>query len=662
MNKHEIVKGIEIINAQSSGLKQLINDAKQTSTINLVEVSGRIILEVVYDQDRNDDLINFIETHAFDLGLDYTQIQFVYLDTKNGQIISESQMALKFKLDQELEEDEELPISMLPDLVEFIQGNSAIADEEIEELSDNQADNNQHENNFEKAVGEQSGFEDDVSFEEEPKENNQNETSYSQGYIEQQEDFEPEEETEILEEVKNLYESDQWSDEQVTEELIDSNEDMKDPLYIKAIQLFDNSEKSELPIFKGLVLKELQPELIRVGFDVAKAKTIAVLNIYQMLKKNEEKALEMAEEVLLKKAKQSHEEAIDVIQRNLKTEIEKTKDEHHTRYESAKERYVQAQLPLLREKYDAENLDTFRETVKTKIAELQDRSEEKITDENGRFEEYVESTIKNSKNEATENIDVSEEINQYNQAVSQQVERLAERAKEFENQVKQATSELRDENGNLKSKLKDTQSKLDIQQSTEKQRIESEISVQVNSEVKKEQNKHKQEVDELVNRLKSLEDDLAREKHNVDALTKKLTSNEYTGNVTPQNMQYPFQAMPVQATPVAPNNKNSASLFSIILPSLLILCVILGVFGGMWISGRNNAQASEGTGNSVNVLSQDNSVESYDGSETSTSGVKVGDTFPYTTENGEDVLVEVDGDNFGHYIDKEGEKHTVVFK
>lgn len=645
MNEPHVI-GIEIINAEKKGVPILIEESNQTPNITLYQVDNRLI---VSPDSKNDYelLISLIEKVAFDIGIDTAKIKLVYIDIASNNIRDSITASNEFKNEEGLDLDDDLPLSLLPNLIDFVEEYSeSIADEVSLLEKNNEDDSSPNTTSDENIQNEEDEFIDDVTFTEE----NIQSTSDSEDV-----DDIPDDNSSIdsfVQELDSLVQS--TSEDDLMHELDNSTlnlNEVVDPLFEQAKILFTNSQKTSIPDFDELTIKELQPSILQAKIYKAQLEQKSIMDIRNRLASEIENALKTVNEHALEDAQHKHHETLEIINKNKQNDILRIEDERYSKYESERERYVQAQIPNLRRNYDKENLPTYRHNLEIEIKEIENKATDSINREEDKFKSYVEKITNDTKERIIDEVDVTDIVSNFNKQIEEQNDSLLSEAELFVSQVEKATEKLSEEKERLTRELNDTKSKLDIQTSTESQRINSEIAMSVSAKEKELEQAHSKEVAELEKQINEMKKNIESEQKSRETLTESLNDKSKEVNNLKLLLQSSHNDINEENTTIS--KKSHIPSWAIGLG--LILLLTLGVSVGLNISSSLRAPAT-----AISAPSVERTTESTISSE-STKGLSIGDTFPYTTEKGDKVTVTVDSERSGHYTDKNGNKVTVVF-
>ncbi|HFD1725282.1 TPA: hypothetical protein QFM54_001855 [Enterococcus faecium] len=516
-----VIKTVEIIDADDKALHEFETEIKKRK-FKAYQVGSRLLFEFGDTEEQNETFLEVLEDYAFDLNLDYAKTKLVFLNPETGQIEESKESMDRFALENGLENKEDgVPVSALPELLDFVSENDEMIDSEVS-------------TKFEFEEETEDAFIDDVSSDEELEnvDLTTEENDYVQSELKEKASIEP-----VLE--KENY-KDKTTDGELGQE-ISYPEDKTDYLLEKAIALFDSQKHIRLPKFDELTHKELQEQVIDAQFRVAKARDKGIDEIYQRLKAETNDATETVEAHAIKQARQAHEETITRIERNLSVDISKLIEESDNQYDKDREKFVQAQIPLLRKKYDAENYENYQSVLSTEIDNLKARCDKEIAEETARFSEYVDRVFNHTKEEAITKVRLDDIIADYNKIAEEQKELLKFQAKSLQGQIGSTLTEIVKERDTLVEKLEDTKAEIEKQKQSEGERIEKNVEQVITEEKRKLSEETKAKIFEAEQKEKELKNQIDKLTATVAELTEENESLQRevitpaTGAELPQN-------------------------------------------------------------------------------------------------------------------------------
>lgn len=523
-----IIKSIEIID-DVEALKEF-EENLQGKGFTIYQVGEDKVLYSI-DEDGGEALNEALEENAFVLNLDYARAKLVFID-KDGKKIADSKTFIKeFATENDVEDSEEgIPISLLPELIDYINENPQSLKEDISEVFNATTGTSEldakiidkQQKTLETSDDE---FIDDVEDEVEETEpeteiENDVTNTLEENTLEEFVDEEPKIETDKVEAPKKK--------EKKVKDIPDLNK-VKDPLMEKAILLFDTQQYIKLPVFDELTHKELQEQLIESHFTVSQARDRGINKIYERLKNETAESAQMVKDQVLKKARKKHEETIKKIENNYKIYVDQLLNKHNAEYERTREEFVQSQIPLIRKDYDAKHAKNHQSVINVEIEKLQRNSAKIMSQERKRYQEHVDQVLSDSKNQVISSVRVDDVIEEYNKIAEEQKELLLLQAKNTKQEIGVTLSEIVKERDNLKDQINDYQSKIDEIKQSEQERIESSVTAAIQAKEQRILEDSKAELEKamskeksLLSQIEQLEKDLASEKEN-----KELMRREY---------------------------------------------------------------------------------------------------------------------------------------
>lgn len=694
MAKQDFIVGIEIVNADSKGIEKLVDKISAESGLGVYQIDNRVI--VTSDKSTKDEeLVGIIEDVAFDLGIDNTQIKLVYVEMETSKIIESQSAVLEFMREYGVSEDE-IPISVFPDMMEFIREYNESVENEVNSYSDSssskpiskeisKAENTQTETPIVEAVQEdedEDEFEDNVDFDASPtasiertnEADEQEDEDVNKGFeslISQLEaPTENEKESlEIRETPQITFNRSKVEPEDTLEQTQASEADLNnfvDPLMKVAVGLFTKQHLKQLPVFDELTQRELQKEIVSANYNSEQAKQESVVSIYQRLKQQEADMISEIENSVLSQAKERHEAVLGKLKNNLEVDKQATHRERSDAYSKRKQEFVNSQLNELEMKYDSDNLRNFQEELNLTLDNIEKQAEKKIRNENKLYEEYRNKVIEEQKQMMIDSFDVTKEVSRYNDTVDSEQKNLIKEAESFKGQVGNATFEIQKENEQLLKQLKELDSENKIQKETEKQRIESQIAMAV-ADNKHEHEQREMEIkqryeDELA-KLKALyeekEQELSAERKNIASINQALDAKSRdleVMQIAKAQMINGQQGQPQPQQAVNPTTgvqafKLPRSIVATVVGLGVLLLISLGTT--FFTLANSHSKTTEASTAPSEVVK--NSV-----ADTTNSSFEVGKTYPYTTSSGEKVKLIIDDEQSGHYVDKDGKYHSVL--
>lgn len=450
--------------------------------------------------------------------------------------------------------------------------------------------------------------------------------------------------------------------------------DPADPLMAAAIEMFNKSTVgNELPVFDHKTQDLVRPSYVQAINHIVNAKAKAINDIYGVLKETHDREYNDALDNAIADAKDEHDKNVKQIRQNLQTEIDQLQQNIKDEYDKRKREAGQSYLNEFYAKYDQEHLHEIAENVSEQSKSLSTKATTDISIEDNDLYKYINQVKDSIFKHVTENADIETFIQNYKNTVNTEKDHLLDEVK--------AT---RDENQELKKKVKDLQSALEIQKQTADSRIKAEVAQQVNKATyafrkqvedsdKRRQaaeeaaEKEKAKVEEFHNKNQEIMQQLSDMTKNLSEIQladkiKKDTTREILGN-NPVIPQAPVQYQQPQVQPTQPqqpasptaekSSKKKLSVTDKVLIGVATLFAGVSIFTGtMMFNNMNSAAKTEQTSvapSGTNITSD--KVTSSNES----------DSFVYTTKDGKKYKVTKDSKNSGHYVDGDGNYHTVLF-
>lgn len=525
----EIIKSIEIIDA-ATALEEFEEQIRKKK-FTVYQIGDRVLYAIGESAKERDSLNESLEENAFILNLDYARAKLVYLDKSAGRTAESKSLIEQFATENDVEDAEDgIPVSLLPELIDYIGDNPSLVEEDISVVFDAVAGSTESDEEIiEKeqesldTPDEDDEFIDDVGGEQEQSETEKIEAS--EETLDEPEEIpveEPENKDDPLPENKEKHKK-------------KSSKDFKTPeisseirLWEKAVAIFDTHQLVRLPKFDELTHKELQEQVLESHFTVAKARDKAIDKIYERLKNETAESAQTIKEQVLRKAKEDHDNTIKKIENNYKSEVEKLLNEHNAEYEREREEFVQAQIPVIRKQYDAKHQRNHQSIVNLEIEKLQKNSAQLMAQERQRYQKYVDKVLSDSKEQVISSVRVDDIIEAFNKVAEEQKELLLLQAKSKKQEIGLTLSEIVKERDLLKEKIEDYQSKIEKQKQSEQERIDSGVTAAIQAKEQKILRENKDRLDkamsrekELQKQIQQLENDLASEKENKESMKRE---------------------------------------------------------------------------------------------------------------------------------------------
>ncbi|MBC2242231.1 hypothetical protein [Listeria booriae] len=500
----EIIKTFEIIDADQDAFLDFEKAVKRQD-IPVYQIKNRVLIAITDQASKNKKIIEELERYAFDLDLDFAKVKLVYLNAEAG-VLDDSQSAIaNFAKEHHVEAiTEGMPLSLLPELIEFVEKKKGGMEEEEKQLfSDKEVQI--------KAVEEVTDeFIDDMAV-----------NKKSVPVAPEAEKENPLENAEVAE-APVIVTLEQ-------EETGVNTDDSGDYLIEKAKALFETSGYIRLPRFDELTHKKLHEQVLQAQFAIARAKGDSIQAIYERIKSESEYSIEQVETAMMKNARNAHEDALNRIDKNLKIEINQLLTERDVEYEQNRERYIQSQIPVLKKQYDAEHFRQHQSVLDTEIDMLKKRSFEEMAEEKARFAHYVDQVFTDSKENVMNTIRVDDIIEKYNAIAEEQREVLIVQAKSVQTEIGTTVSKIVKERDELKEELERRALQVDKQVAREKERVQQEVGQSFAEKEQQLVQQNKAELDQayskeqaLLRQIEVLEKSLASEQEDKKLIERRL--------------------------------------------------------------------------------------------------------------------------------------------
>lgn len=541
--------------------------------LSVFQVGDRILFEMPVSEENKRTMQQAIEKHAFDLDLDFAKVRLFYLDKENG-ILKESQMFIqKFVEEQELTDTEGcIPISLLPELFDFT----------LEKLELVETENN--------ALFGTS----DVSYAEMDEKTPPAIDAIS-----------PPSEIEVTNNLETPHKHIQKSQSKLAEDSIEgrnkeetADNRTNDIWMEKARTLFEANQHIRLPAFDELTHKELQEQVLQAQFVVSEAKDASILEIYHRLKAEKNQSEEQIEAHVLKHARQVHDETLQRIERNLKTEMQKLLADREATYEQDREAYIEKRIPVIRREYDATHYGDHQQVLEAEMSSLRKRSQEEAAEENARFNAYIQQVFEESKETIVETISMEDIMETYNKIAEEQKEVLKIQANSLKGQLGSTITDIVNERDRLKEEIARYEAEIEAQKQKEQSTIEQSVSVAIAEKEQLLLEANKAQLDEsysreqdLIRQIDLLENSLASEKASKELLQREyINPAENTAREEPKGrLKNMFQGDSYKISPLI-------WIVSACV-GVLILCLLGGILYEMYglkqeVASGNNVQQS----------------------------------------------------------------------
>lgn len=588
-----MIKTLEFIDANEEALTKFEQEVKKKN-YKVYAVGEHLLFSFGDSLDEAQTFIDEVENSAFDLDIDYAKVKLVYLDKESGSLFA-SDSAIKDFADENFVDDykEGLPISVVPYLIEYIFDNQEKFSNEMDKTT----------TPIETSDQQDSDFTDDVETENQAEDNSDDEfvddvadEASSDSTDEKQQQASPEADQAQADDSAVTDQQDgaeTQTEDQDAEDQADSEnypENKNDYLLEKAIALFDSHRHIRLPQFNEVTNKELQKEVIDAQFTVAKARDAGIDAIYQRLKADQHDSKQVIEAHAIKQAREAHEEVVNKIERNLSGDINKLLTDNDARYEADREAYVQAQIPNLKKKYDADHYADYQSVMNEQIAQLRKRSQQEIEEENKRFADYVDGVFQDQDEKIVNSVELDDIMSDYNQVAEEQKDLLTTYAKGLKGQIGDTMSGIMQERDQLKDELHEVASQSEAQKANEQGRIQAGITKGIQETREQLKKQSQEELDQAFQKEQDLLKKVDALNETIDSLKKenKSLQREYIPQMQENDQQQAQagQTQPAMAQAVYPAPDKRMTIIKLAVSGVIALA-FLGV-GGVAVSKLSN--------------------------------------------------------------------------
>lgn len=506
----KLVKVLEFVDTDAEELKKFADDVRKEK-FDVYAVGSKVLFAFGESESSSQKFVRKIEDHAFSLGLDDSKVKLLTFDPETGNTHDFQELLKEFAKENGIEELEEgVPISRSPELMTYIYENEEIIDKKIDttltevkpavetkkqeiELDPVVVENSeepQTQTEAEETAESSNVFVDDVVEEDDIKAN-------ILGSILDSENKKDEPEEEQTKEIdKNI--------KDIPEEISTNKESGPYPIsneYLlkQAIALFDRQNHKELPRFDEVTNRQVQSEILNAQFIVANARGKGIEAVYNRLKSESDRSKKLIEEKIVPNGKKEHDSTLAVLEKNLSTDIDKLVEKEQKSYEEIKENFVQAQLPILRQNYDAENLGKHQKNLATAVDGLKQDTQDKIQLEKDRFNGYLDTVFKNSDEKVVSEVSIEDIIKDYNEVIEGQKESLKSYVEAIKQKVEEELNLVTSERDGLRNKVESLESErqLDAEKLRKQQALESNKLKEVTTKSDEKINEIQKQLDKL---------------------------------------------------------------------------------------------------------------------------------------------------------------------
>lgn len=605
----DVIKGIEIID-ESSALEEFDKHIREKE-LSVYQIGDEKTVYAVGDTEEEREIFNdAVEENAFALNLDYARAKLFYVDKASGKVRESKKAMEQFISDTDIDDfSEGVPISLLPELIDFLSENEALIGEDIKAVFQEKEGESEEEETIaqEQTEDMDNDFDDDfVDDVEETLQSGEEQESKEPPEKETEPEEEQQEEPEIEEDTQFNVESEPETQEkqQSENESPYPEQENEDPLMEKAVELFSSHHPLSLPEFDELTHKGLQEKILDSQFTVSKARDKSINDIYHRLKNEVDESEEAINEKVISEARKKHEEVLSKIDRNYKYDVEKLLNKHNAEYEKDRENYVQSKIPSLRKEYDAQYYPDYESVLTSEIEQLQKESSAAKNKEIESFQTYVENVLDNSKEKVMNAVSVQDIIEEYNKIAAEQKDILLQEAKIKKDEIGSAMSDMVKERDRLKDEIGDVQKQLEEQKQSEQERISSGVAASLQQKEQELRKENKKELDKaytkeenLLRQIEKLENDLKEEKREKEREKEEYIEPFQENGYDKNNGNY--NGYPAYMDPNAPPSKFNKIKFIVGCGIAAIFFLILAI----GITSLNAAKDEMAKSNSLDRLS-----------------------------------------------------------
>lgn len=454
-----------------------------------------------------------------------------------------------------------------------------------------------------------------------------------------------------------------------------------DELLQRAAKLFDNNYHLTLPDMDDQTRHELMREYVATKNDLTKIRNQAIYDIRERLIKVKDKAeTTVRQSDLFESAQKNHDATVKTLQNNLKVDITNTQNDSDQEYNKSREQWVEAQKPQLRNQYDSEHLANHQTVVRTKIEDLKNQAQDNINKENERFDKYTKDSVQSAVDNYFDHMNIDDILKKANAQGRHALNNLQASADKYHSNLAKVQQEREDlkrqleQTNQLSSQQVKTQVEsqaLDIKKDYDKQLTNKDDELKkVRKQLETEQ-QHNRDMQDIVHDAKVNNEQLTSSKKQMQDLIQSLQTaedkrkeNDRQRDRDEQNRQ---NQQLLQQTLLQQRSGLSGGWKGAIIGTLVAVAG-LGCFGVYnMTTNHNNNQNTQSTLHVREAAPESSSSSSASSSSASSSSsddndaIKPGDTFKYTTSDGDQVTVTADSPHSGHYTDKNGQVKSVLW-
>ena len=428
-----------------------------------------------------------------------------------------------------------------------------------------------------------------------------------------------------------------------------------DPLLTLAADIFENTEQIALPQYDKYTQVQLQKEILAAENKINDARDSAIFAIRDTLAANRE-TIEEAFENKFSSYKDKHEKTIQVIETNEKTKIEELRQTESQIYDQAKGAFIESQRAALADKYDQEHLATYQQDLLQKEQNLKAEFAGQMVKENERYNDHYY----RQKGKFLENnfrkIDFKNIFDSYQNIVLEQRDMLSEHATQFVDQVALVARDLEQQRDNAIEEAKKHKQRADVLEDT----MNSKVELLADEKATKRTQEYLEKNVSLQKSLQESQEVARKERERADSMFENNKKIQMVNDVlSKQNQTQVTNAVPATPTaaPVQKEEKTSTKSKAGVITSIILgVVAIVGIaVGGTTLVLNHQRSVSQ----PQVVQTQSSSTSSVVSA--SSSSYKKGDKWTYhNTKDGKDYEVTMDNETTGHYTDGDGNQHQIT--
>lgn len=428
-----------------------------------------------------------------------------------------------------------------------------------------------------------------------------------------------------------------------------------DPLLTLAADIFENTEQIALPQYDKYTQVQLQKEILSAENKINDARDSAIFAIRDTLAANRE-TIEEAFENKFSSYKDKHEKTIQVIENNEKTKVEELRQKESQIYDQAKGAFIESQRAALADKYDQEHLATYQQDLLQKEQNLKAEFAGQMVEENDRYNEHYY----RQKGKFLENnfrkIDFKDIFDSYQNIVLEQRDMLSEHATQFADQVALVARDLEQQRDNAIEEAKKHKQRADVLEDT----MNSKIELLADEKATKRTQEYLEKNVSLQKSLQESQEVARKERERADSMFENNKKIQMVNDVlSKQNQTQVTNNVPATTTavPVQKEEKTSTKSKAGVITSIILgVVAIVGIAVGGTTLVLNHQRA---VSQPQVVQTQSSSTSSVVSA--SSSSYKKGDKWTYhNTKDGKDYEVTMDNETTGHYTDGDGNQHQIT--